>query len=85
MGVMSCFRKGCDEIMCRTYVSNIGYICYDCKGEFENKYPDKYSENKLLKKFEKFMNTEKRYKEVKEIDDSGITVYDFFKSFSREN
>jgi len=85
MGVMSCFRKGCENIMCDTYVSGIGYICYDCKGEFEYRYPDKYSENKLLKKLEKFMDTEKRYREIKVIDSSGITVYDFFKSFSREN
>lgn len=83
MGVMSCYRKGCDEIMCRTYVDSIGYICSDCKGEFELLYPGKYSENKLIRKLEKFMTTEKRYRNISE-DSSGITVYDFFQSFSRE-
>jgi len=36
MGVKSCFRKDCDNIMCDTYVANdIGYICFECQNEFK--------------------------------------------------
>lgn len=35
MSVMSCSRTGCDNIMCDTYVSGIGYICNECQEEFK--------------------------------------------------
>ncbi len=38
MGVMSCHRKHCSEIMCDTYIDGIGYICHDCKVEFKTHY-----------------------------------------------
>jgi len=34
MGVLSCSRNGCENIMCDTYVNGVGYICYECKNEF---------------------------------------------------
>ncbi len=34
MGVMSCHRHDCDNIMCNTYVYAVGYICPDCQDEF---------------------------------------------------
>jgi hypothetical protein len=30
MGVMSCRRNGCDNIMCNRYSYEYGYICNDC-------------------------------------------------------
>ena len=36
MGVLSCYRNGCDNIMCNTYVNEVGYICYECQAEFKN-------------------------------------------------
>ena len=36
MGVMSCSRKRCNNIMCDTYISEVGYICSECKEEFKN-------------------------------------------------
>lgn len=36
MGVMSCSRRSCDNIMCDTYVNGIGYVCYDCQAEFKH-------------------------------------------------
>jgi hypothetical protein len=78
MGVMNCSRKGCDNIMCDTYVSEVGYICNECKQEFENKYPGFESKRKLLKKLEKFMNEEKKYAE-----EITIRTYDFFKEFTK--
>lgn len=35
MGVLQCDRKGCPEIMCDYYVLNVGYICGECKSEFQ--------------------------------------------------
>jgi len=35
MGVMSCYRPGCDGIMCEIYVDDVGYVCYECEKEFK--------------------------------------------------
>ena len=35
MGVMTCSRKDCSNILCDTYVESIGYVCYDCQSEFK--------------------------------------------------
>ena len=32
---MNCHRKYCDRIMCNIYVDGIGYICWECRQEFE--------------------------------------------------
>lgn len=34
MGVMSCSRKDCENIMCDT-LTDEGYVCTECKSEFE--------------------------------------------------
>lgn len=33
MGVMSCSRKNCENIMCDRYSTGAGYICNDCFDE----------------------------------------------------
>jgi len=33
MGVMSCSRAGCDNVMCDHHSGTFGYICYGCKEE----------------------------------------------------
>jgi len=38
MGVMSCHRKCCENIMCDTYIDGIGYVCNDCQTEFKGHY-----------------------------------------------
>lgn len=75
MGVMSCSRKDCDNIMCDIYVESIGYICYDCKSEFKD-YLQKNglnpkTEGHIKKELEKFMATSKE-------QCNEITVNDFF-------
>jgi hypothetical protein len=35
MGVLACVRRGCSNIMCDTYVPDIGYICEECQLEFK--------------------------------------------------
>lgn len=36
MGVLSCFRLDCENIMCDDLIFDIGYICKDCQEEFRN-------------------------------------------------
>ena len=33
MGVMSCSRRGCENIMCDRYSYEYGYICNECYAE----------------------------------------------------
>jgi len=61
MGVRNCCRNGCDDIMCSTYIEDIGYMCRECKSElikyFEDKGLEELPENELYKEIEDFMNT----------------------------
>lgn len=77
MGVMQCHRKGCEEIMCSTYVSSVGYICSDCQYEFSVLFPKKYSEDELIGKLLKFMNKERRYTTYKDCE-GDINAQEFF-------
>jgi hypothetical protein len=36
MGVMSCSRKGCDNVMCDRHSFEFGYICRECFEELIN-------------------------------------------------
>lgn len=83
MGVMSCSRRECNNIMCDTYVDSVGYVCNDCKEEFKE-YLQKMgfspkTEGQITKEVEKFMATSKgSYAEGNE-----ISVDDFFDERSR--
>jgi len=35
MGIMSCSKNGCENIMCDRYSEEMGYICYECFSELE--------------------------------------------------
>lgn len=63
MGVMSCSRNECDNIMCDTYINNVGYVCFECKNEFEeylkNNNISKITERSMRKHLEQFMETRK--------------------------
>ena len=79
MGIMSCYRKGCDEIMCHTYINDIGYICYDCQREFYD-YLSKNSivvttEREIKNELKKFMKTDKFDNDI----DVKLSVEDFFR------
>ena len=39
MGVMGCFRKGCESTLCDRYNSNHGYICDSCFEELKSLDP----------------------------------------------
>ena len=73
MGVMSCYRKNCDNIMCDIYIPDIGYICYECKNEFKNYLKDdgltdNLTENEILKHLCSFMETKKYSNNNNKID-----------------
>ena len=74
MGVMTCSRKNCDEIMCQTYIESLGYICYNCQSEFSEENSETMTEKEIFKKLKVFMQTEKSALNGTDI----IDVYEFF-------
>ena len=83
MGVMSCSRKSCDNIMCDTYVQSVGYICFDCQSEFKEYLKDQdlilTTEGQINKELKKFMATSKD----EYADGDETTVADFFNKRTR--
>lgn len=85
MSVLTCSRSGCHEVMCRTYVPSVGYICRECQEEFKyyiNSQRDLIadSHDTILRALENFIQTRKGdFGKGTEID-----VYDFFKEYTRE-
>ena len=79
MGVMSCARPECENIMCDTAVPDIGYVCRECQKEFD-KYleenPIEATKRNIKNELTKFMKTDKgTYSGDKE-----MSTKDFFKS-----
>lgn len=59
MGVMSCQRKDCQNVMCRSSI-NGQLVCKDCKEEFTTKFTDKIlKRSEFIKEFETFMKSPK--------------------------
>jgi len=82
MSVKSCSRSGCNNIMCRTYVNSIGYICNECQDEFKEylilKQIKANTEDEIIKALEKFMEIRRSDFKIDEI----INVDDFFKNYT---
>lgn len=36
MGVMNCYRHECKNVLCDTYVPEVGYICPSCQSQFDD-------------------------------------------------
>lgn len=83
MGVMSCSRKGCPEIMCQTYIDGIGHICYDCQKEFQEVMGEdaELSEQHMYEQLKAFMTTEPRHPHG---GSEQVTVSQFFNKYKRE-
>ena len=76
MGVMNCTRKGCDNIMCQTYIPEIGYICGDCQREFAIIVGcEVLPESRLRTKLEIFLSKSKDH------DHQKLSVEDFFNKY----
>jgi len=65
MGVMSCGRSGCSNIMCDTYIDGVGYLCNECLDELENTHGTKVS----LSVIEEFMQTDKSDETIIDLSD----------------
>lgn len=84
MGVRSCDRSGCSNVMCDTHVNDIGSICNECKEEFKQylqendvHYPE--TEIEIQAQLKLFMITRKgAYLAVK-----NMTVDEFFEQHTR--
>jgi len=84
MGVKSCYRKDCENIMCNTYIDGVGYICDECQTEFQEYLKKReitlQSEGEIKRQLKKFMETEKdSFYEGK-----GMNVNEFFNSYTRD-
>jgi len=79
MGVMNCSRKDCENILCDTYIPDIGYICRECKEEFKEKYPNIKGEE-VKSYLKEFMQTSKA-----EIINDDITVEDYFNQYTKDD
>ena len=75
MGVMPCYRKDCDNILCDTYIDDggIGYICNECIAEFQNKNQNLTTKGEITQELIKFMETSKHTS-----SDETCNVYKFF-------
>lgn len=85
MGVMSCSRPNCPQIMCDKHVDGIGYVCYECRKEFKE-YLEKEglnpaTEGEIKRELQKFMATEKGIYET----GKPMTVNEFFELYDRHN
>jgi len=78
MGVMSCYRGNCPQIMCDTYIDSVGYICYECKNEFKEYLSrqklNPKTEGEIIEELKIFMETRKGYY----TQGNEITIDDFF-------
>jgi hypothetical protein len=77
MGVMACSRNSCENIMCDTYIVDIGYLCYSCQTEFKLflnvKRYNPVNQYEIKKYLEEFIETE-----ATKYDDKEMSVDEFF-------
>lgn len=84
MGVMSCSRRDCENIMCDTYIDTIGYICGDCKREFEDKLGyTVLPAGEMYKKLKEFMATSAGYRNMPGGNEE-VTAFQFLDKYRRE-
>ena len=79
MGVMNCYRKGCDNIMCDRHSDEYGYICYECNKELNVLLKDNLDNyHEVIKSF---MNNDKKNK-LKYFENSEDCIDDVFKKLN---
>ena len=64
MGVMTCNRRGCNNIMCDRYSDEYGYICSECFEELCNRPEIKITEFMNKRKRKQSTNKEAWYKYI---------------------
>jgi len=78
MSVMRCCRKGCDNIMCDTYIESFGYICEDCKREFKEFLINKNSIAENIMTKGEIMQQLKVFNISSKGDNKKMTIDEFF-------
>ena len=82
MGVLACSRKECDNIMCRTYITSVGYICDDCQIEFKDYLKSKgivpMTEHGIISSLKIFLHTTEEYNYIE-------SNYDYLDNFFKQN
>jgi hypothetical protein len=61
MGVMPCYRTGCENILCRRIIFDRQYICDDCWDElvrYKNTWKGPMTEAEIKVRIEQFMETD---------------------------
>jgi len=80
MGVRGCYRKGCENIMCDTYIPSVGYICLDCQKEFTERMVNMgmYNSSKsvYLSELKLFMESSPS------VNDDEVDIDDFFNEYN---
>ena len=79
MGVCNCCRKGCENVMCTTYIEHIGYICMECIEDFKKQLDNQIGHNRyqisdMHQYVKKFIESPKGQYPM----DKMITVDEFF-------
>lgn len=77
MGVMLCSRKHCPNIMCDTYIPQVGYICNNCEEEFKSTIQEELTQQEVITKLEEFMSSSK----MKEYSPEKMSVDKFFNNY----
>lgn len=79
MGVMSCSRKDCENILCDTYIPEVGYLCSGCIEEFKELYSNKKMTNgEIIEAMKAFISIPRMYR------DTPNSLNDFFKQHTNE-
>lgn len=74
MGVMTCSRSDCENIMCDTYVPSVGYICSECQEEFKMNVALSYyvrlnSDSSIIRALQHFIEQDKNeYSNERSVD-----------------
>ena len=82
MDVMNCSKIGCDEILCETYIPDLGYICYGCMKDFKQSVSHIHikSKEEMLPRFSLFMDLHKRRDREDDVLPM-MSVYEFFEEY----
>lgn len=83
MGVLNCSRSNCSNVMCDTYINDVGYVCSSCQEEFKNYLSDNnlnpLTEGQISRELKLFMDTPVNlYKK-----DPKITINEFFQKHTK--
>lgn len=83
MGVKTCSKPGCNNIMCDTYVPEVGYVCTECQDDFvryvfrKHKYPHIHNDT-IIGYLKKYLTKERNYRRSAEDNTIKFDIIRFF-------